>query len=76
MCPAAAAGYNACPGSNPLTITCPGGELIRSPKTLTLIKVYIIQRWGEDYGYNSKKYKIYLYIHRKHPQMIQKHVIF
>ena len=32
MCPAAAAaGYNACPGSNPLTITCPGGELIRSP---------------------------------------------
>ena len=28
---AAAAGYNACPGSNPLTITCPGGELIRSP---------------------------------------------
>ena len=41
MCPAAAAaaaGYNPCPGSNPLTITCPGGELIRSPKTLTLTK--------------------------------------
>ncbi len=34
MCPAAAAAaasYNACPGSNPVTITCPGGELIRSP---------------------------------------------
>ena len=40
MCPAAAAGYNACPGSNPLTITCPGGELIRSPKTLTLILLW------------------------------------
>ena len=44
MCPAAAAaaaaaGYNPCPGSNPLTITCPGGELIRSPKTLTLINL-------------------------------------
>ena len=38
---AAAAGYNACPGSNPLTITCPGGELIRSPKTLTLIFLII-----------------------------------
>ena len=34
MCPAAAAaaaGYNPCPGSNPQAITCPGGELIRSP---------------------------------------------
>ena len=28
---AAAAGYNPCPGSNPQAITCPGGELIRSP---------------------------------------------
>ena len=27
---AAAAGYNAYPGSNPQAITCPGGELIRS----------------------------------------------
>ena len=40
MCPAAAAGYNPCPGSNPLTITCPGGELIRSPKTITLMIKY------------------------------------
>ena len=32
MCAAAAAaGYNPCPGSNPQAITCPGGELIRSP---------------------------------------------
>ena len=32
MCAAAAtAGYNPCPGSSPQTITCPGGELIRSP---------------------------------------------
>ena len=28
---AAAAGSNLCPGSNPQAITCPGGELIRSP---------------------------------------------
>ena len=35
MCAAAAAaataGYNPCLGSNPQAITCPGGELIRSP---------------------------------------------
>ena len=30
MC-AAAAGYNPCLGSTPQAITCPGGELIRSP---------------------------------------------
>ena len=31
MCAAATAGYDPCPGSNPQAITCPGGELIRSP---------------------------------------------
>ena len=47
MCPAAAAaaGYNPCPGSNPQVITCPGGELIRSPKTLTLIISFNYQRF-------------------------------
>ena len=40
MC--AAAGYNPCPGSNPQAITCPGGELIRSPNPHSDIYIYCL----------------------------------